>query len=126
MATTGIAMQGLSAAIVYTAIDKIGKMITDAEGRMQSKIGPAITQIIDGIPGEPEVAKAKHSNSLSAVLTALGPASGAASAPLWANCPRSSSRPWARSSRAIAAWSTTCSRVCWTQAPTRMRGSSRP
>ncbi|AOV05744.1 hypothetical protein [Delftia tsuruhatensis] len=39
MATTGIAMQGLSAAIVYTAIDKIGKMITDAEGRMQSKIG---------------------------------------------------------------------------------------
>ena len=37
MATTGIAMQGLSAAIVYTAIDKIGKMITDAEGRMQSR-----------------------------------------------------------------------------------------
>ncbi|AEF89719.1 hypothetical protein DelCs14_2707 [Delftia sp. Cs1-4] len=81
MATTGIAMQGLSAAIVYTAIDKIGTMINDAAGRMQSKIGPAITQIIDGIPDYPEVAKAKHSNSLSAVLTALGPASVGASGP---------------------------------------------
>lgn len=78
---TGIAMQGISAAIVYTAIERIGKMISDAEGRMQSKVVPAITSIIDGIAREPEVAKAKHSSSLSAAMSALGAASAVGSAP---------------------------------------------
>ena len=45
--TSGIAMQGLSAMIVLTAIEKITKMIADAENLIDAKVSPAITQHIN-------------------------------------------------------------------------------
>lgn len=72
MASTGIAMQGISAAIVINAIEKISAMIADAESRMQSKLATSITGVIDGIPVQPDVLAAKHADSVAAVHEALG------------------------------------------------------
>lgn len=72
MSSTGIAMQGLSAAIVINAIDKIGDMISDAERRMNKKIGTSITDVIEGIPLVPDVVGAQYEDSVSAVQAALG------------------------------------------------------
>lgn len=78
---TGIAMQGLSAAIVLTAIDKITTMIGDAEGRLASKIEPAIQRAIRTIPSEPDSVRASYADSRAAAQGALGGASIAGGAP---------------------------------------------
>ena len=78
---TGIAMQGISAAIVIEAINKIGKMISDADAMMADKIEPAINNAIDRIPNQPDSLKANYSDSRSAAAGALGGASVIGSGP---------------------------------------------
>ncbi len=78
---TGIAMQGISAAIVIEAINKIGKMISDADAMMADKIEPAINNAIDKIPNRPDALKANYSDSRSAAAGALGGASVVGSGP---------------------------------------------
>ena len=75
----GIAMQGISAAIVINAIEKIGLMIEDAERRMVDKIDPYINETINGISATPDVARARYSrtqedvgNSALYLLSRLG------------------------------------------------------
>lgn len=72
---TGIAFQGLSAAIVITAIEKITRMMQDAENRMNTKIGTAIEQVIDSIPKKPDEILANYPDSRALASTALTPAS---------------------------------------------------
>lgn len=69
--STGIAMQGLSAAIVLNAIDKIGGMIADADELMASKVEPAINRAITGIPGRPDSMAANYVDSRKVVGDAL-------------------------------------------------------
>lgn len=71
----GIAMQGLSAAIVLNAIDKIGGMINDAEGRMYGKIEPLILQTVNDIPNQPKVAGATYRRAFNDADGALRGAS---------------------------------------------------
>ncbi|MDR2333760.1 MAG: hypothetical protein LBE61_09775 [Burkholderiaceae bacterium] len=73
--TGGTAMQGISAAIVYTAIDRISAMINDAEARMAGKVGPLIDDIINGIPREPKVAEARYRKAYDVADEALAGAS---------------------------------------------------
>lgn len=68
---TGIAMQGLSAAIVLTAIEKITEMIKDAESLIDSKVTPAITRHINDIPNTPDAVQASYSSSQSKAQGAL-------------------------------------------------------
>lgn len=77
MATSsgGIAMQGISAAIVINAIEKISDMINDAEGRMVDKIDPYINETINGISATPDVARAKYTRTQEDVGKALKDAS---------------------------------------------------
>ena len=77
----GIAMQGLSAAIVLTAIDKITKMISDAEALIDSKVTPAITKHITDIPNTPDAVRAMYSSSQSKAQGALSSASVAGGGP---------------------------------------------
>lgn len=72
---TGIAMQGLSAAIVLTAIEKITKMISDAEGKLDTQVDRAIEQALRKIPDKPESIKANYSDSYGIATGALGNAS---------------------------------------------------
>ena len=71
---TGIAMQGLSAAIVYTAIDRITKMIADAESRLSTKVDPAINRVIRNISLKPDEVQALYSNSRAQAAGALSSA----------------------------------------------------
>lgn len=75
MATTypdgGIAQQGISAAIVYTAIDKISEMLVQADQQMVAKIGPSIDTPINDVPSNPEMTKASYSASLTEARSAL-------------------------------------------------------
>lgn len=82
---TGIAMQGLSAAIVLTAIDKIGEMVTNADHLLDSRVGPAIEQAIAAIPDQPDAVRAEYATSDAKAAGALGSAAatgGMAGAPL--------------------------------------------
>lgn len=81
MATGGIAMQGISAAIVLTAIDKITDMVKDADAALDAKVGPAVEQVIADIPAQPDSVKANYTNSYDKVAGALGGSSVAGSGP---------------------------------------------
>lgn len=79
--TGGIAMQGLSAAIVINAIDKIGNMINDAEGRMAAKVEPYISDLINDISSRPKVATAQYRGAYVAADNALNGATISGNAP---------------------------------------------
>ena len=75
MATsTGTAMQGISAAIVYTAIDRISEMINTADAAMVSSIDNEINAALGGIPGKPDAADANYRQEYSASSGALAKA----------------------------------------------------
>ena len=57
---TGIAAQGISAAIVYNAIDKISGMINTAESAMASSVGSQINAALAGIPTSPKSVEASY------------------------------------------------------------------
>lgn len=57
---TGIAMQGISAAIVYTAIDRISEMITTAETAMARYVQSEVNAALQGIPKRPDAADANY------------------------------------------------------------------
>ena len=72
MATsTGTAMQGISAAIVYTAIDRISEMINTADAAMVRSIDKEINAALRGIPGKPDAADANYRQEYSASSGAL-------------------------------------------------------
>jgi len=60
MATAGIGMQGMSAAIVYTAIDKISDMIGEADAAMQRNVDKEINAALRSVPGRPGVMNASY------------------------------------------------------------------
>ena len=72
MATTaGIAKQGMSAAIVLHAIDKISEMINRAESAMVSSIDSEIVAAVDFAATNPEVAKLSYRDPYYGVQSAL-------------------------------------------------------
>ena len=87
MATGGIAMQGISAAIVIEAINKISKMIADADALVAAKVEPAINRAISEIPDRPDSLVASYSDSRSTVRGALSTATVLGSAPVIASPP---------------------------------------
>ena len=73
MATTaGIAKQGMSAAIVLNAIEKISEMINRAESAMVSSIDSEIVAAIDFAATNPEVAKLSYRDPYYGVQGARG------------------------------------------------------
>lgn len=81
MATAPIGFQGLSAAIVLTAIDKIDKMVADVDSRISSKVGPSITQAIARVPRRPDEVLANYDDSRAQAAGALNSAGIAGSRP---------------------------------------------
>lgn len=72
MATsTGTAAQGISAAIVYTAIEKITDMIGTAEEAMQRAVDTEINAALRSVPKRPGVADVLYAPVLDTVNTAL-------------------------------------------------------
>lgn len=78
---SGIAMQGLSAMIVLTAIEKINKMIADAENLIDAKVSPSITQHINAIPDAPDSVQASYAASQGKAQGALSGATVSGSGP---------------------------------------------
>lgn len=68
---TGIAMQGISAAIVYTAIDRISEMITTAETAMARYVQSEVNAALQGIPKRPDAADANYGVEYSSANGAL-------------------------------------------------------
>lgn len=76
MATSaGIGMQGISAAIVYTAIDKIGEMILTADGAMRAAIDKEINGTLSDVSRRPGVMDANYGDQYSSAQGALSGAS---------------------------------------------------
>ena len=67
----GTAMQGMSAAIVLNAIDKISGMINNADGAMQRAIDSEINAALHAIPGRPDTASASYREQFYSVQGAL-------------------------------------------------------
>lgn len=71
---TGTAMQGISAAIVYTAIDRISDMIVQADTAMQRSLDKEINAALRAIPGRPEAMKASYPEQYHGASDALSDA----------------------------------------------------
>lgn len=69
--STGTAAQGISAAIVYTAIDKISEMINTAEGAMVASIGSELNAAMRSIPSKPDTSSVYYSPKYSEAARAL-------------------------------------------------------
>ena len=75
MATsTGIAAQGISAAIVYTAIDRISEMINTADAAMVDSIGSEINAALRSVSPRPDVSTVTYREPFNAASAALGDA----------------------------------------------------
>lgn len=75
MATTGgIGFQGINAAIVYTAINRIGEMILTADAAMSAKIDKEINGALDSMKGRPDVAGVDYRDKLNSAEGALAAA----------------------------------------------------
>lgn len=75
MATsTGTAMQGISAAIVYTAIDRISEMINTAEAAMAEHVNSEISAALKSISGRPLAMDANYGEKYSSASGALSKA----------------------------------------------------
>jgi hypothetical protein len=68
---TGIAMQGISAAIVYTAINRISEMINKADEAMNDNIGDKVNEVLRGLHARPDALEASHAKEFNAVRAAL-------------------------------------------------------
>lgn len=72
MATTGgIGIQGMSAAIVLNAIDKISDMINQADSAMQRSLNTEINAALRSIPGRPAAMDANYREQYSSASGAL-------------------------------------------------------
>lgn len=72
MATSaGIGFQGISAAIVYTAIDKIGQMILTADEAMRDNIDKEINGALRFMKSRPDVAGVSYSDEQNRAESAL-------------------------------------------------------
>ena len=67
----GTAMQGTSAAIVYAAIDKIGKMIAEADGAMAASIDREINGALHSLQPLPDAAKVRYRDVYGTARDAL-------------------------------------------------------
>jgi hypothetical protein len=74
MTTTGIAAQGISAAIVYTAIDKISEMIDKADRAMRSSVDKEINAALSSIPSKPNATGVSYREKFVATQGALSKA----------------------------------------------------
>lgn len=87
--TTGIAAQGISAAIVLTAINKISGMINTADAAMQAAISSQINEALHSIPGRPDAMNVNYAEKYSDAHSALsgadlkGPATDIQAMPLF-------------------------------------------
>lgn len=73
-AATGIAAQGISAAIVNTAINKITKMITDADNSMVNNLDDEVNAVLRDLPRRPKVLDVSYSEAFGKVNSALSDA----------------------------------------------------
>lgn len=72
MATsTGTAMQGISAAIVYTAIDRISDMINTADGAMVASVNSEVNAALRSVSPKPDVHSIYYSPEFSSAQGAL-------------------------------------------------------
>lgn len=71
MATAGIGFQGINAAIVYTAIDRIGEMILTADAAMRDKVNKEINGALSSMNGRPDVDAVDYGDNLSSAEAAL-------------------------------------------------------
>lgn len=72
MATsTGIAAQGISAAIVYTAINRISDLINTADGAMRSSIDTEINAALRSVGSRPDVSSVSYRDPYNAAESAL-------------------------------------------------------
>jgi len=69
--STGIAAQGISAAIVYTAIDRISEMIGTADEAMRAAVGTEINAALRSIPKRPDASSTTYGDKYSAAASAL-------------------------------------------------------
>jgi hypothetical protein len=74
MATGGIGFQGISAAIVYTAIDRISEMILTADEAMRAAINKEINGALAGMSARPDVMDAYYSDQYNSAQGALSDA----------------------------------------------------
>lgn len=73
MATsTGTAMQGISAAIVYAAIDKISEMILTADGAMRAAVDKEINGALRFMNGRPDALAVRYRDHFNNANAALG------------------------------------------------------
>lgn len=75
MATAGIAAQGISAAIVNTAISKISTMINDADNSMVNNLDAEVNAVLRGINRRPKVLDVSYSDAYGKADGALSDAS---------------------------------------------------
>lgn len=81
MPSTGIAMQGISAAIVYTAIDRISEMINTADASMASALNTEVNAALRAIPGRSPAAGVKYRPEYQSAERALSGATLAGTGP---------------------------------------------
>jgi hypothetical protein len=69
--STGTAMQGISAAIVYTAIDRITEMMNTADAAMAAAVGSEINSALRSTPARPGTSDVAYSPEYQGALSAL-------------------------------------------------------
>lgn len=67
----GVGFQGINAAIVYQAINKIGEMIVDADQAMRTSIDKEINGALSGMKAKPDAAAASYSDQYNSAKGAL-------------------------------------------------------
>lgn len=73
-AATGIAAQGISAAIVNTAISKISTMINDADNSMVNNLDDEVNAVLRDLPRRPKALDVSYSEAFGKVNSALSDA----------------------------------------------------
>lgn len=71
MATVGTAAQGISAAIVYTAINRITEMMNTADAAMVAAIGSEVNPALRSVPNRPNTSDVFYSPEYSSASSAL-------------------------------------------------------
>lgn len=72
--STGIAAQGISAAIVYTAIDRITEMLLTADAAAAAAVNTEVNAALRSVPARPDAASATYGDKYNATATALAKA----------------------------------------------------
>ena len=74
MATVGTAAQGISAAIVYTAINRITEMMNTADAAMVAAVGSEVNPALQSVPNRPKTSDVFYSPEYSSASSALADA----------------------------------------------------